>query len=63
MCVCFACQWLDSDPYWQAFVEKHFFYAQYQPGVEDPESPVSSNDSSIDDSGSESNRGRIKGQV
>lgn len=33
-------EWLDSDPYWQAFVEKHFFYAQYQPGVDDPESPA-----------------------
>ncbi|KAL8437770.1 hypothetical protein Efla_006662 [Eimeria flavescens] len=33
-------EWLDTDPYWQAFVEKHFFYAQYQPGVEDPESPA-----------------------
>ncbi|KAL8271863.1 hypothetical protein Esti_004253 [Eimeria stiedai] len=33
-------EWLDTDPYWQAFIEKHFFYAQYQPGVDDPESPA-----------------------
>ncbi|CDJ46780.1 hypothetical protein, conserved [Eimeria brunetti] len=33
-------EWLDSDLYWQAFVEKHFFYSQYQPGVADPESPA-----------------------
>ncbi|CDJ39250.1 hypothetical protein ETH_00017665, partial [Eimeria tenella] len=30
--------WLDTDCYWQAFLEKHFFYSQYQPGTEDPES-------------------------
>ncbi|PFH35557.1 hypothetical protein BESB_052080 [Besnoitia besnoiti] len=30
-------EWLDSDQYWQAFVEKHHFYSQYQPGVADPE--------------------------
>lgn len=33
-------EWLDTDPYWQAFVEKHFYYSQYQPAVEDPESPA-----------------------
>ncbi|KEP66652.1 UNVERIFIED_CONTAM: hypothetical protein HHA_268830 [Hammondia hammondi] len=32
-------EWLDSDQYWQAFVEKHHFYSQYQPGVVDPEAP------------------------
>lgn len=31
---------MDTDLYWQAFVEKHFFYSQYQPGVDDPESPA-----------------------
>ncbi|PHJ22258.1 hypothetical protein CSUI_003887 [Cystoisospora suis] len=30
-------EWLDSDQYWQAFVEKHHFFSQYQPGVADPE--------------------------
>ncbi|XP_026193139.1 uncharacterized protein LOC34617378 [Cyclospora cayetanensis] len=33
-------EWLDTDLYWQAFVEKHHFYSPYQPPLEDPESPA-----------------------